>query len=167
MTGCNVGWACEIIIEHQLDAFGLRDTVTHVQGDYSALMDVIVNRYEVGQPVLFYTWTPNWTVSRMVIDEDINWLSVPFSALPDEALANTAVTSIPGCLEIPCDMGFAPSDIRISANIDFLKENPAAQELFELVELPLDDIAAQNVLMADGNRNQVSIWLEAARGAGN
>jgi glycine betaine/proline transport system substrate-binding protein len=184
LIGCNVGWGCEIIIDHHLDVYGLRDTVSHVQGDYSELINETVARYESGQPVLFYTWTPNWTVSRMVIDEDINWLSVPFSALPDDSSANTAVTSIPGCLEIPCDMGFAPSDIRISANIDFLKENPAAAQLFEVVEIPLDDIAAQNVLMADGentpedirqhalewieaNRNQVNIWLEAARSAGN
>lgn len=179
LTGCNVGWGCEIIIEHQLDEFGLRDTVSHIQGDYSKLILDTVDRYEAGESVLFYTWTPNWTVSRLVIDEDINWLSVPYSALPDEPFADTAVDSIPGCLETPCDMGFEPSDIRIAANIDFLEENPVAANLFRRVEIPLDDIAAQNVLMTggenlpedirrhalewiDANRDQVDSWLKAA-----
>ncbi|MBS0501967.1 MAG: glycine betaine/L-proline ABC transporter substrate-binding protein ProX, partial [Proteobacteria bacterium] len=38
LTGCNPGWGCERVIEHQLDAYGLRGTVTHVQGNYSALI---------------------------------------------------------------------------------------------------------------------------------
>jgi glycine betaine/proline transport system substrate-binding protein len=119
----------------------------------------------------------------MIIGEDIAWLSVPFSAVPDEANPDTAVDSIPGCLETPCDMGFAPSDIRVVANVDFLSENPAAAVLFESVKIPLADIAAQNVLLAGGensdeeirrhaqewieaNRDIVDPWLEAARSAG-
>ena len=35
LAGCNPGWGCEEVIEHQLDAFGLRDTVTHNQGSSS------------------------------------------------------------------------------------------------------------------------------------
>ncbi|MCQ4504704.1 proline/glycine betaine ABC transporter substrate-binding protein ProX, partial [Vibrio parahaemolyticus] len=31
LTGCNPGWGCEIVVEHQLYAFKLRDTVTHNQ----------------------------------------------------------------------------------------------------------------------------------------
>ena len=71
-------------------------------------------------------------------------------------------------------------DIRVVANIEFLSENPAAAELFELVEIPLADIAAQNELLAGGensdeeirrhaqewieaNRDIVDPWLEAAR----
>ena len=96
LTGCNVGWSCETIIQHQLTAFGLDDTVTHLQGDYSQLIKETVDRYESGQPVLFYTWTPNWTVSRMAIDEDVIWLSTPFSTQPDKELSNTAVDTVPG-----------------------------------------------------------------------
>ncbi len=32
LTGCNPGWGCELVIEHQLDAYGLRETVEHDQG---------------------------------------------------------------------------------------------------------------------------------------
>ena len=182
LIGCDVGWGCEIVIEHQLDAFLLRNTVNHVQGTYSDLMEETLARYESGEPVLFYTWTPNWTVARMAIGEDVVWLSVPFSTQPDQEFSDTAVNSISGCLETPCDMGFESSDIRVAANATFLKENPAAATLFKKVEIPLKDIAAQNVLLAAGensdedirrhalewieiNREQVDTWLVAARSA--
>ena len=77
-------------------------------------------------------------------------------------------------------MGFEPSDIRVVANIEFLGANPAAATVFELVEIPLDNIANQNALMFAGensaedvrrhaeewiaaNRGQVDQWLDAAR----
>ena len=180
LIGCNVGWGCELVIENQLAALELHDTVTHVQGDYSQLMEDTVARYEQGHPVLFYTWTPNWTISAMTPGEDVMWLGVPFSTAPDDPDPDAEVTSIPGCLEDPCNMGFEPSDIRVVANSQFLVENPAAAILFEKVEIPLADIANQNVRMSDGenreedirrhaeawiavNREQVDPWLETAR----
>ena len=77
-------------------------------------------------------------------------------------------------------MGFEPSDIRVVANSQFLAENPSAANLFELVKIPLADIANQNIRMSagenseedirlhaeawiDANREQVDLWLEAAR----
>ena len=118
----------------------------------------------------------------MVIGEDVGWLGVPFSAMPDNPNADTAAESLVGCLETPCDTGFGVNDIRVVANVEFLETNPAAATLMELVEIPLDDIAAQNALMASGqdseadihrhaedwietHRDQVDPWLEAARAA--
>jgi glycine betaine/proline transport system substrate-binding protein len=182
LIGCSVGWGCKLVIDNQLNALELHDTVTHVQGDYTQLMEETLARYEQGQPVLFYTWTPNWTISAMAPGEDVMWLGVPFSALSAEPNPETEASSILGCLENPCNMGFEPSDIRVVANSKFLGENPAAATLFELVEIPLADIANQNVRMSDGenseeeirfhaeewieaNREQVDLWLEAARSA--
>jgi glycine betaine/proline transport system substrate-binding protein len=180
LIGCDEEWGCEVVIEHQLDAFKLRDTVEHVQGDYSELIDEIIVNYRNGEPVLFYTWTPNWTVSELKIGEDVVWLSVPHSSLPDSPAALTETESMPGCLEMPCNLGFEFSDIRVVANIDFLKNNPAAAKLFELAEIPLEDIAAQNASMHAGedsptdlrrhaedwiaaNRDLVDGWLSEAR----
>jgi glycine betaine/proline transport system substrate-binding protein len=182
LIGCNPGWGCWQTVEHQLDDYGLRDTVDQVQGDYSALMSDAIARYRLGEPLLAYTWTPNWTVSELVIGEDVMWLSVPFSSWPDDPEADTEVEGVPGCLETPCNMGFAPSDIRVVANVEFLEANPAASALFELAEIPLEDIADQNVQMKAGessaeqirghaeawigaNREQVEQWLAAAREA--
>lgn len=182
LVGCNVGWTCEKIIEHHLDVYDLRDSVVQVQGDYSALMEETVERYKSGEPVLFYTWTPNWTGSALPIGEDVVWLSVPFSSLPDEPEANTRAYVISSCLERPCDMGFRPNDIRVVASSEFLDANPAAAKLFDVVEIQLRDIAAQNARMAKGenseediqrhsaewieaNRDLVDQWLEAAKAA--
>jgi glycine betaine/proline transport system substrate-binding protein len=120
LIGCNPGWGCEGVIEHHLDVYGLRNTVTHIQGDYSALMMDTLERYQRGEPVLFYTWTPNWTVSELLIGEDVLWLGVPFSVLPDDPDADTAAEVLFGCLETPCDTGFGVNDIRVVANVEFL-----------------------------------------------
>lgn len=169
LIGCNPSWGCWRTVEHQIDDYGLRDTVDHVQGDYSALMADAIAAYRQGKPILAYTWTPNWTVSELVIGEDVMWLSVPFSSWPDDPDVDTQVESVHGCLETPCDMGFAPSDIRIVASVRFLEDNPAAAKLFELVEIPLEDIAAQNVRLRAGEsseeqiRDHAQTWIEANR----
>jgi glycine betaine/proline transport system substrate-binding protein len=182
LVGCDPGWGCERVIEHQLDAYELRDTVTHVQGGYSALIVDAIARYERGEPLLTVTWTPNWTVSELTIGEDVMWLSVPFSASPDDPDADTEMGSMPGCLGTPCNLGYVPNDIQVVANVEFLEANPAAARLFELVEIPMEDIADQNVRMQAGetsaedlshhasewieaNREQVDEWLAAAREA--
>jgi glycine betaine/proline transport system substrate-binding protein len=185
LIGCNPGWGCELVIEHHLDAYELRDSVEHVQGEYSALMADTISRFQQGEPVLFYTWTPNWTVAELELGEDVMWIEVPFSSLPEEQGGedvDTTAEGIEGCVSDPCNMGFIPNDIRVVANSTFLDENPAATTLFELVEIPLEDIAQQNVRMIEGedseediqghaetwieeNRDQVDEWLSEARSA--
>ncbi len=64
LTGCNPGWAAKRSIEHHLDAYELRGTVTHKQGSYSALMADTITRFKAGKPVLYYTWTPYWVEQR-------------------------------------------------------------------------------------------------------
>ncbi len=169
LIGCNEEWRCDEIIDHHLAAFDLEDTVTQVSGDYTALIKDTIERYRRNEPVLLYTWTPHWTVSELIIGEDVMWLSVPFSTSPDQDEVNTEVDNISGCLESPCNMGFEVNDIRIVANVKFLRKNPAAASLLELVEIPLDDVAAQNSLMFAGEDNQEDIhrhaidWVAANR----
>ena len=52
LTGCNPGWGCELVIEHQLTAYKLRGTVTHNQGSYAALIADTIARYKQAHPVL-------------------------------------------------------------------------------------------------------------------
>jgi glycine betaine/proline transport system substrate-binding protein len=185
LIGCNPGWGCEKVIEHHLDAYGLRGTVEHVQGAYFALMGDALRRYEEGRPILFYTWTPNWTIHRLKPGKDVVWLEVPFPDLPraqKELEPYTEIAGVEGCVDDPCQMGWPANDIRVVANKGFLAANPAARKLFEQVAIPLADIAAQNVRMYQGesseadvwrhadewieaHRSTVDAWLEAARGA--
>ncbi|MCK4898186.1 MAG: glycine betaine/L-proline ABC transporter substrate-binding protein ProX [Anaerolineales bacterium] len=182
LIGCNTGWGCEGVIDHHLEVYELGETVNHIQGDYSVLMNEAIERYRRGEPVLFYTWTPNWTVSELLVGEDVMWLNVPFSSLPGDPEADTEVGGMTGCLETPCNTGFGVNDIRVVGNTAFLESNPAAAMLFAQVEIPLEDIAAQNALMAAGengeddirlhaqnwienNRQIVDEWLDEARAA--
>ena len=71
LTGCTPGWGCEAAIEHQLTAYGLRATVTHVQGSYPALMADTIARFKAGQPVLYYTWTPYWVSAELRPGKDV------------------------------------------------------------------------------------------------
>lgn len=169
LIGCNEEWGCETVIEHHLDDFGLRDTVTHVQSDYNELIEETITYYRNGNPILFYTWTPNWTISELKIDEDVIWLNVPHSSHPDNSTIFTETESLPGCLETPCNLGFEISDVRVVANNEFLENNPAAEKLFEVATIPLVDISSQNARMHTGEDSTDDIhrhaeeWIRANR----
>ena len=182
LIGCNPGWACGQVIDHHLDAYGLRDTVEQIRGDYSPMIanTIVLGKY--GQPIFFYTWTPNWTTGKLVPGKDVVWIEVPFPSLPEgqkHLESQIAIKGVPGCVEDPCAMGFPPSDIRVVANTEFLERNPAVRRLAEVVKIPLGDIDAQNAKMIDGeddnddirrharkwihkNRGKVDQWLKTA-----
>lgn len=176
LAGCIPGWGCERVIETALDAYKLRDTVTHNQGAYQAMIADVMARHSNGQPILYYTWTPYWVSGALVPGKDVEWLSVPFTALPDGATGNTEFNGK--------NLGFAVDNIGVVARNDFLAANPAAAKLFEVAKLDINDISAENKLIADGENSQEAIdkhatdwiaahqadydaWLAAAREAAN
>ncbi|RAH96950.1 proline/glycine betaine ABC transporter substrate-binding protein ProX [Acuticoccus sediminis] len=176
LTGCTPGWGCEKVIEHQLDAFDLRDTVTHNQGSYSAIIADTITRYENGEPILYYTWTPYWVSGVLVPGEDVVWLQVPFSSLPGER------ADVDTALPDGSNYGFQANDQRIVANREFAEANPSAAKLFSIMKLSANDISAENLLMRDGQDSEADIerhadawikghqeqwngWLEEARAA--
>ncbi len=170
LVGCEVGWRCAQTIDHHLGAYGLSEVVEHVQGDYSPLIAETMARYRSGRPVLYYTWTPNWTVGEMVPGRDAVWLEVPFPSLPADqaaALDRTAIAGIDGCASDPCQTGWPPSDIRAVANSEFLDANPSVRALLEQVVIPLEDISAQNTRMVQLGGDPQDIerhaaeWIEA------
>ena len=121
LIGCSVGWSCASIVDHHLEAYGLTETVEHVQGDYSPLINETIARYKAGRPVLYYTWTPNWTVGELAPGREAVWLETPFPSLPPDqasALDRTFIPGIPGCANDPCQTGWPPNDIRAVANSD-------------------------------------------------
>lgn len=146
LTGCNPGWGCELVIEHHLDEYGLRDTVQHDQGQYFALMADTITRFEQGEPILYYTWTPLWVSGVLTPGEEVEWVEVPYTSLPEE---QGEVTEEDTTAEGK-NLGFAIDQIMVLANEDFVESNPAAATFFELVEIPIEDVSAQNQLMNDG-----------------
>jgi len=149
LAGCVPGWGCERVIEHQLTEYGLRDTVTHNQGEYNAIIADTISRQKNGKAVLYFTWTPYFVSGALVPGKDVEWLSVPYSSLPDGAKANTEINGK--------NLGFAIDNLRIVARNDFLKANPAAAKLFEVAKIDINDISAENKLIADGENKSSDI----------
>ena len=176
LAGCVPGWGCERVIEHQLTEFGLRDTVAHNQGEYNAIIADTIARQANGENILFYTWTPNWVAGVLVPGENVEFISVPYSSLPDGVKANTEFEGK--------DLGFAVDSIRVIATDAFLEANPAAAKLFEVASIDINDVSIQNKKISDGedssedidrhvdewisaNRAAYDGWLVAARDAAN
>ena len=185
LVSCPVGWACEEIITHHLEAYGLVDHVNKTTANYAAAMADAVAAHENGEPILYYAWTPNWTADELKPGVDAVWIEVPFISLvgSDEGLEDSATwAGVEGCVSDPCRLGYVANDIVPVVNSEFLSENPAVRALFEAASVPLPDVFAQNARMKNGdadiaghaaqwiadNRQQVDGWLGAAReAAGN
>jgi glycine betaine/proline transport system substrate-binding protein len=165
LAGCVPGWGCEKVIEHQLTDFKLRDTVSHKQGAYAALIADVISRHKAGKPVLYYTWTPYWVSGVLVPGKDVVWLEVPRSSLPGVNAGKS--TKLPNGK----DYGFEVNGQHVVAN-----------KVFEMAKLDVNDVSAQNMRMNDGEKDSAAIdrhvaawikanqktydgWLAAARGA--
>lgn len=163
LAGCTPGWGCEKNIEYQLDAYKLRGTVTHKQGSYAALMADVFTRHKEGKPVFYYTWTPYYVSSVLVPGKDVVWLEVPFSAQP-------GTTQISSKLPNGKDYGFVVNTQHVLANKAFITANPAAARFFELVNIDVGDINAQNQRMHEGENTSADIdrhvaaWIKAKQG---
>jgi len=158
LVACPEGWGCNTVISFQLDAFDLRDHVDEITAGYSASMADAISRYQNGEHVFFYTWTPNWTVNLLKPGEDVVWIEVPSAEHPEgHDLATLTSNGVTGCVNDPCVMGFPGNDINIVANNEFLDDNPAAAKLFEVMAIPLADIFEQNNRMNDGEDSQAEI----------
>jgi glycine betaine/proline transport system substrate-binding protein len=185
MVACPPGWGCEVVIEHHIEAYELADHVNTIKAAYAASMADAMARHQQGEPILFYTWTPNWTVGMLEPGEDVVWIEVPRPDLPESQKQfeeQTVVEGVTGCVSDPCQMGWPANDIRPVVNSTFLEDNPAARKLFEVMAIPLEDIFAQNARMFEGedseadlarhaeawiadNRDQFDAWLDEARAA--
>lgn len=160
LVGCIPGWGCERVIEHHLTEYGLRDTVTHNQGSYPAMMADAMARLQNGQPILYYAWVPYWVAGELIPGKDSEWLSVPYSSLPDGAKANTEYEGK--------NLGFAVDRIRVVARNDFLDANPAARALFEAAKIDINDVSAEALRISkDGEdsaediKRHASEWIAA------
>ncbi|NEP05827.1 MAG: glycine betaine/L-proline ABC transporter substrate-binding protein ProX [Okeania sp. SIO2G4] len=179
LAGCNPGWGCELVIEHHLDVYGLRDTVEHDQGNYDILLADVVARNRLEKPILYYVYTPHWVPAVLEPGKDAIWLEVPFTSLPEEqGEVSEQETMLEGK-----NLGIAVDRVRIVANNKFLQANPAAKRLFELVSIPIEDVNGQQKLVQDGesnskdlrrhaeewvkkNQEQFDGWVEEARNTG-
>ena len=161
LVGPSAGWGGEAVVEHQLNTFKLRDTVTYTQGNYPALIADTIARFKQGKPVLYYAWTPYWLSKVLRPGRESVWLEVPFSAMPG-VQAGTDTEQANGK-----NYGFPLNNEYIVANKLWAEKNPAAAKLFEVMVLPIGDISSQNSRMQDGENRQQDVkrhtdgWIKA------
>lgn len=177
LVACPPGWGCEVRISEHFKDYGLDDYINPIKAGYSASMADAIAAYQAGEHILFYTWTPNWTVNELKPGKDVMWIEVPDK---EGVEAPAPAENLDTCVDPKsCSMGFQANDIVPVANNDFLAKNPAVNTLLKEVSVPLDDIYAQNSAMNDGdddvkaqaaqwiadNRDEVDGWLADARAA--
>ena len=159
MVACPPGWGCEKQITKHFAELGLGDFINPIQADYSASMADAIAKQKNGQSVLFYTWTPNWTVGALELGKDIVWIEVPYS--------QTKSVKVPNATKSKINMGFGADDIRPAANVAFLKANPKVEKMLKKASIPLADVAAQNIKMNAGEKSEKAIkkhanaWIKA------
>jgi glycine betaine/proline transport system substrate-binding protein len=157
LAGCDAGWGCEKVIEHQLDSYGLRDTVEHNQGKYSAIIADTIANYKAGKPILYYTWTPFWVSGKLVPGRDVVFLQVKKSAHPNGTSTK---------LKNGADYGFNVNTQRIITNLSVKNNHKDLAKLFSLIKINVNDVSGQNMLMASGQNKEkdikkhVDLWLE-------
>lgn len=160
LTGCNPGWGCELIVEHQIKAYGLTDTVVDNRGSYFALMADTIARYKEGKPIFYYTWVPQWISGVLVEGRDVVWLPVPFTSLPDGK--NDVNTTFEGK-----NLGAPIDTVKAVLNKDFAEKNPAARTFLSEVQIATGDESAQNLRMQKGEKSlddikkQAQEWIKA------
>jgi glycine betaine/proline transport system substrate-binding protein len=161
LAGCNPGWVCGQVINAQIQAYGLSETVQQNQGNYSAIIADTLTRYKTGKPVLYFTWTPYWVSDELKPGRDVVWLTVPFSATPGSQ--KNEDTALPNGK----NYGFKANNEHVVANKAWAEKNPAAAKLFSIVSLPLADVNAQNQRMHAGESSSADIqrhvdgWIHA------
>ncbi len=157
LVGCNAGWACELVIDHHLEAYGLEDTVEHDRGQYTALLADSITRYKQGESVIFYAYNPHWIGAELKPDQDVVWLEVPFTSIPEDMGNITAEdTSVNGK-----NHGFPKTQQSIVVNQKFLAANPIAKRWFELVQIPVADINQESLRIKEGENRAKDIQRHA------
>lgn len=176
LIGPNAGWGGEAVVAHQIKAFGLENTVSYTQGNYPALIADTLARFKAGKPVLYYAWTPYWLSNVLRPGQEVVWLQVPRSSMPGVQAGTD--TRLPNGR----NYGFPLNNEYIVGNRIWVENNPAAGKLFEIMQIPINDISRQNQLLREGESKASDInrhadawikahqktfdgWLEQARSA--
>ena len=188
--GCPPGWACYDIIDSMV-AFSGWESIDQVTGTYESMHAEALAKLGRGEPILVYAWTPGKYVSSIRPGVDAVWVGVdrvlddsnprnrPGGEIWDQRPGEVAVrpSMCPGVSKQGvCRTGWRVSDIRVTASDEFLKGNPAARRLFELVRLDPLDVSHRIAMQSRGagptelasrwiheHRRLVDIWLVQSR----
>lgn len=196
--GCQVSFTCDNIIQNQIVFSGWANIQQRVVDSYELVVVEAIDKVSKNLPMVIYAWTPSTYVAQLIPGENVVWLGVD-GVLDDSnpsgerggeghdqrpGTANIDPDRCPSAAQLGfCRLGWLASDILVTANNDFLSQNPAAAKLFELVSIPVLDVSrallAQDADADAGealwlaatdwiakNREIVDTWLSVASAAG-
>ncbi len=197
--GCPEAWTCDNIITNQILFSGWDNIVQTIAG-YDPMFTQAVASANDGVPMVAYTWTPSAYITQLRPGDNVYWMGVD-EILDDSnpsgteggeehdqrgedgngGYATIGPDQCPSAADNPdglCPIGWVAADILVTANNDFLADNPAAEALLDAVKLSVIDVSLANVEQGEGadpadlaaawiadNRETVDGWLEAARDA--
>ena len=193
IMGCPEDWTCDNIINSMIVG-GAYENLQQVKAGYDPMWAQAVDMVNEGLPVVAYTWTPSAYVTQIRPGDNAYWIGMGYildDSNPNNQEGGEAWDQRPGNAAIGTDMcpardsedlcpiGWAAADIKAAANVDFLAENPAAEQLLTDIKLSVMDVSLANVAQGEGadpkdlaadwiaaNRATVDGWLDAARAAG-
>jgi len=157
LIGCEPGWACEKIIDYQIKAYGLENTVEQVSGTASILFASVVSKYRNGNHIFYYGFTPNWVSSVLIPGRDVTSLAVPFTALPPDTANGSPNTIAPDGRNV----GWMVNDLKAVANNDFIAKNPPVKRWLERVSIPIADVNKEAFIIQNGEKSPEQIATRA------
>jgi glycine betaine/proline transport system substrate-binding protein len=172
LVACPAGWGCEAVIEHHLDAYDLREHINDQKANYNAAFADALAAHRAGEPILFYSWVPNFTNYVLEPGEDVVWINVPEIVPNAEQVGfedRMVLEGVPGAVSDPLLAGFVADDHRSVANDAFLDANPPAARFLELFAMPVADIGLMTLRIEQGESSAQAVhamaleWIEANR----
>ena len=191
--GCPESWTCDNIISNQITYYGW-DNLEQTIAGYDAMFAQATDLANAGEPMAIYTWTPSAYVTTLIPGDNVLWLTMNADDILDDSNPNGDEggefhDQRPGfdgfgadfCTQ-PCQLGWKPADIQVTASNDFLAANPFLEALFPLMRPSVIDISILQVEQSNGdgseaaveaiaagwiadNQDLVSSWLEEAAAA--
>jgi hypothetical protein len=110
LVGCDAGWGCQAALDDLIEQNGWADTIEQMSGSYDKLWADAVARFDAGEPVLAYAWTPSGYLGEITPGGGAQWLSLLLSKVmsirrrtrpPFQRVSRTAVQSRFYCCRHP------------------------------------------------------------------
>ena len=191
LYGCQESFTCDDIITNQLAFYGW-DNFEQEIASYDALFADFLDKVNGGEAALIYTWTPSSYVTQAIPGDNVMWITMhPEDVLDDSNPAGLDAGEFhdqrPGFTEFgeefctqPCQLGWVPANIQVTANAEFLAANPVLKTLFEQIKPSVIDISIAQVDLANSagtqedvveiattwiadNRDLVDEWIATAK----
>ena len=171
--GCQESWTCDNIITSMIEFLGYENIEQTIAG-YDAMFAQATDLANAGEPMVIYTWTPSSYVTTLIPGDNVLWLTIDETRVLDDSNP----TGIEGgefhdqrpgfdgfgadfCTQ-PCQLGWKPADIQVTANNDFLAANPFVEALFPLVRPSVIDISILQVEQDNGDGSEAEVEAIAA-----